>query len=510
MIVMHWILSLLIWVPILGGCVVLLLGQKESMACVSRWVALLFSLITLALCVPLLHFFNASTYKMQFTEYYTWIPTLNIHYALGVDGISLLFILLTSFTHFVIILAAWRSIKHRVAQYMAIFLMSTGIMNGCFAATDAMVFFIFYEVSMLPMYLGIGIWGGERRAYAAMKFFLFTFLGSVMMLAAILYLGFHAKTFDIAAFQNLILSTHSEDWICLAFLAAFAVKIPMWPVHTWLPDAHTEAPAGGSVILAALMLKMGAYGFVRFSLPIIPNVNAGIDWLLIGLSLVAIIYVGFACIVQKDMKRLIAYSSISHMGLVTLGIFMVFMIAGKTHDFFDATLSVQGAVFQMIAHAFSSGALFIGVGYLAQRFGSRLIKDYSGLAHSMPIFAAFFVVFAMANVGLPGTTGFVGEFMVILAAFKANVWIALGAALTVLLAPAYTLWMVKRILFGELKHQAQAQAMDITGLEIFVFVLLFVPTIVLGLYPEPILALSHASVYHFVGHVMNKVPLGVY
>ena len=506
----HWILSLLTWVPIVGGLVVLATGQNDKNADASRWVALVFSTITLLLCIPLYQYFDASTYKMQFVEYYTWIPSLNIHYALGVDGISILFILFTSFTHFVIILAAWRSIKHNVAQYMALFLMSSGIMNGCFAATDAILFFIFYEVSMIPMYLGIGIWGGERRAYAALKFFLFTFLGSVLMLVALLYLGYHAGTFNIAAFQNIKLSVHAEDWIFLAFLAAFAVKIPMWPVHTWLPDAHTEAPAGGSVILAALMLKMGAYGFLRFSLPIVPNVNAGLDWLLIGLSLVAVIYVGFACIVQKDMKRLIAYSSISHMGIVTLGIFMVFMIVGKTHDLIDATLSVQGAVFQMIAHAFSSGALFIGVGYLYERFGSRLIKDYSGIAHGMPIFAAFFMVFAMTNLGLPGTTGFVGEFMVVLAAFKANIWIALGAALTVLLAPAYTLWMVKRVFFGEVKNEAQAQAVDISGLELVVFFLLFVPAIFFGIYPEPILALSHASVHHFVEHVMHKVPLGAY
>lgn len=506
----HWILSLLIWVPILGGLFILAVSKNDKKATISRWTALIVSLITLLLCVPLYLGFNADSYHMQFVESYAWIPGLDIRYALGVDGISVLFILLTSFTHLIIVLAAWRSIKHNVAEYMAIFLMSTGIMNGCFAATDAILFFVFYEVSMIPMYLGIGIWGGAQRAKAAIKFFLYTFLGSVMMFVALLYLGFHAGTFEISAFQNIVLSTHTEDWIFLAFLAAFAVKIPMWPVHTWLPDAHTEAPAGGSVILAALMLKMGAYGFVRFSLPIVPNVNAGLDWLLIGLSLVAVIYVGFACLVQKDMKRLIAYSSISHMGIVTLGVFMVFMIVGKTHDFNDATMSVQGAVFQMIAHAFSSGALFISIGYLYERFGSRLIQDYSGTAHSMPIFAALFMVFAMTNLGLPGTTGFVGEFMVVLAAFKANVWIALGAAMTMLLAPAYTLWMVKRVLFGEPRKMAQTEAKDVSALEFLVLFLLFVPAIFFGIYPEPILMLSHASVYHFVEHVMTKIPLGVY
>jgi NADH-quinone oxidoreductase subunit M len=427
-----------------------------------------------------------------------------------VDGLSVLFITLTCFTNLIIILAAWRGIRVKIAQYMAIFLISTGIMNGAFAATDAILFYTFWEASLIPMYLGIGVWGSSRRSYAAMKFFLYTFLGSIFMLIAFLFMGFKAGNYNISGFDTLSLTQTQEDWIFLAFLAAFAVKIPMWPVHTWLPDAHSEAPSGGSVVLAALMLKMGGYGFMRFSLPIVPDVTQDLGWLLISLSLIAIIYVGFACIVQKDMKRLIAYSSVSHMGIVTLGIFSVFMIVGQTHDPVDATVSVQGAIFQMIAHAFSSGALFIGVGYLYDRFGSRSIRDFSGVAKGMPIFAAFYMLFAMANVGLPGTSGFVGEFMVILSVFKANIWIAFFAAVTLILAPAYTLWLYKRVLFGEPKTQAIAKAEDIHGVELLIFVLLAVPVVLFGVYPEPILNLSHATSMHFVTHAIEQIPAGSY
>jgi len=446
-----YLLSLLIWVPILGAIVVLAMGQNDSRVCLIRTVALIFSILTLLLCWPLLQGFNPNDWHLQFVENRVWIPEWHLAYSLGVDGISVLFILLTCFTNLIIILAACRNPKVKLSQFMAIFLMATGIMNGVFVSTEAVLFYFFWEASMIPMYLGIGIWGGKDRAYAALKFFLFTFGGSIFMLIAFIYLETKTGNFLISSFQNLSLSKAEEDWIFLAFLAAFAVKIPMWPVHTWLPNAHAEAPSGGSVILAALMLKMGAYGFIRFSLPITPNVSNAMDWLIIILALIAIVYVGIASIAQKDLKQLIAYSSISHMGIVTLGIFMVFMIIGQTHNRLEAMVSIQGAVFQMIAHAFSSGALFIGVGFIIDRYKSRLIKDYQGLVHAMPIFAAFYMLFAMANVGLPGTTGFVGEFLVLLSAFKANFWIAFVAGLTLIISPAYTLWMYKRVLFGEAK-----------------------------------------------------------
>lgn len=508
----NYLLSLLIWVPILGGVLVLMLSKVHSGTALPRWVALVFAVATLALCIPLYAGFDFTSYQMQYLERYNWIPQFGIQYALGVDGISLLFIALTSFTNLIIILSAWRVVKHHVAQYMAVFLISTGIMNGAFSALDAMLFYSFWEASMIPMYLGIGIWGGQRRAYAAIKFFLYTFLGSIFMLVAFLYLANKSGNFSIIGFQTVLLSSDTQNWIFLAFLLAFAVKVPMWPMHTWLPDAHTEAPAGGSVVLAALMLKMGAYGFIRLALPIVPGVTQTMDWLLIGLSLMAIVYVGFAAIVQKDMKRLIAYSTVSHMGIVTLGIFMVFRLVRDSTGFNfagneEAIMSVQGAVFQMIGHAFSSGALFLGASYLFQRFGSRQISDYRGIANVMPVFAAFFMLFAMANVGLPGTSGFVGEFLVILAAFKTNFWVATAAASTLILAPAYTLWMYKRVLFGEVKNQTLAKGQDLTKLELFIFILLAAPILIFGIYPELILYVSHAAVVHFVELVANKVAI---
>jgi NADH-quinone oxidoreductase subunit M len=505
----HYILSLLIWFPIAGGLFTLATGNDKHTEA-NRWVALMFAIITLLLCVPLYLDFDSSQWQMQFVENVSWIPALHIRYALGVDGISMLFILLTCFTNLIVILAAWRAVTKNVAQYMSVFLISTGIMNGSFAATDSILFYFFWEASLIPMYLGIGIWGGKLRSYAAIKFFLYTFLGSIFLLVAFLYMGNKAGSFSIAGFSQLSMPPAVEDLIFLAFFAAFAVKIPMWPVHTWLPDAHTEAPAGGSVVMAALMLKMGAYGFIRFSLPIVADVHANYEWFLIVLSLIAVVYVGFACVVQKDMKRLIAYSSISHMGLVTLGLFMMFMIVGKTGDQADGVLSVQGAMFQMIAHAFSSGALFVGVSYLYIRFGSRMIHDYQGIAKVMPIFAAFFMLFAMANVGLPGTSGFVGEFLIILAAFKANVWIALIAATTLILAPAYTLWMYKRVLFGATTNPLLEKGPDINGSEVVVFILLAIPIVIFGLYPEWILNISQATVAHMVQVVMHKIPAGVY
>lgn len=514
----HWLLSLMIWLPIFGGVITLATGNKDQHKHTTRWVALIFSLLTLALCIPLYRAFNAADWHMQLIEHYNWIPALGLHYSLGIDGISVLFIMLSCFTNLIIVLASWHSIDKKVAQFMAIFLISTGLMNGAFASTDSILFYVFFEATLIPMYLGIGIWGGPRKAYAAFKLFLYTFLGSIFMLIAFLYLHTKTGNFSIQAFQSLTgLTPVEENWLFLAFLAAFAVKIPMWPVHTWLPDAHTEAPSGGSVVLAALMLKLGAYGFVRFSLPILPNISMSMDWFIVILALVAIVYVGLACVMQKDMKQLIAYSSISHMGLVTMGIFLVCMLIGqaKGHNPFaieDATMSMQGAIFQMIAHAFATGALFLGVGYLYDRYGSRLIKDFSGITHVMPIFAAFFMLFAMANVGLPGTAGFPGEFMLIIAAFKANVWIALVAGLTLLIAPAYTLWMYKRVLFGEVTHQniSQGGNKDIKGLELLVFVLLAIPVIIFGVYPQFILHLSQAASHHLVEHVVSRIPAGTY
>lgn len=518
----NMLLSLLIWVPVIGAILAVLVDQKNRNPLMAKWIGLIFALITLALCIPLLCNFDVKGYHLQFVETINWIPSLAINYTLGVDGISVLFIALTAFTNLVVILSAWNVIKDRVGQYMAIFLLSTGILNGTFAATNAILFYIFWEASMIPMLLGVGIWGGKRRAYASIKFFLYTFLGSIFMLVAFLFMGTKTGNYSIEGFQQLAapgafhgLSRTEQDWIFLAFLAAFAVKIPMWPFHTWLPDAHTEAPSGGSVVLAALMLKMGAYGFIRFSLPIVPDVHASMDWLLLVLSVIGIVYVGIACIVQKDMKRLIAYSSVSHMGVVTLGMFMVFMIVGQAggHEapaHADAVLGLQGAIFQMISHAFSSGALFIAVGYLYDRFGSRLIQDYQGIAHAMPWFAVFFMLFSMANVGLPGTSGFVGEFMVILAAFKANVWLALLAGLTLVIAPAYTLWMYKRVLFGKLENKKFEKARDLTANEWLVMVLLAVPVILFGVYPDLILNVSHATASHWVNIITHDVAAGTY
>ena len=493
----HYILSLVIWLPIVGGFIVLAARGDEN-AGAARWIALIFSVMTFLVSVVIYVGFDVHNGNMQFVENIPWLPLINANYALGIDGISLLFILLTTFTTVVIVLAAWGSVKSKVAQYMSIFLITCGVCNGVFAATDSMVFYLFWEASLIPMTLCIGIWGGAKRSQAAIKFFIFTFFGSIFLLVAILYFYTRTDSFVISKIYTLIFTEKEQWWLFIAFFLAFAVKIPMWPLHTWLPDAHTEAPAGGSVILAALMLKMGAYGFLRFALPIIPDIHASLDWLLIGLSLVGIIYIGMVAIVQKDAKRLIAYSSISHMGLVTLGMFSVFMILSKTGSTVDAELAIQGAVFQMIAHAFSSGGLFIGIGFLYMRMQTRMIDDFSGVASKMPIFAAFFMLFAMANVGLPGTSGFVGEFMIILAVFKASPWLALLAGLTIIIAPAYTLLMYKKVFFGKVKSEKVAILKDISGMEIFVFSLLALPTILFGVYPEPIIELSQAASNGFI------------
>jgi NADH-quinone oxidoreductase subunit M len=493
----HTILNLLIWLPMLGAVL--------SLACAgddhphrARWIAVIVAVLCLVFGFLLYWQFDSTQGGMQFVEDIVWIKAYNIHYALGVDGIALPLILLTSFTTLLVILSSWHSIKQHVAQFMAAFLIMQGMMIGTFTAMDSILFYGFWEGMLIPMYLSIGIWGSTNRSHAAVKFFLYTFLGSALMLVALIYLGLHAGSFMITDFYPLKLSMHEQEWIFFAFLLAFAVKLPMWPVHTWLPDAHTEAPAGGSVVLAALMLKLGAYGFLRFTLPIVPDASRVLDGLMIVLALIAIIYIAFVALAQTDMKKLIAYSSIAHMGFVTLGCFLVFIIIHNTHNIADAYMSLEGAMVQMLTHALSSGAMFFGVGVLVDRFHSRLIKDYGGVASSMPLFAAFFMLFAMANVGLPGTSGFVGEFMIILSALQANFWISLLAATTLILAACYTLYMYKRVFFGEITHAYVAEFKDIYGVEKLVFILLSIVIIFLGVYPQPLLNMMHATVAHLL------------
>jgi NADH-quinone oxidoreductase subunit M len=502
----HSILNLLIWLPMLGGALAMALAgdQHPDRA---RWIAVATAVICMVLGAMLYAGFDANNGAMQFVVDEPWIKAYNIHYALGVDGISMPLILLTNFTTLLVILSSWHAIKRHVAQFMAAFLVMQGMMVGTFAATDSILFYAFWEAMLIPMYLSIGMWGSSNRAYAAFKFFLYTFLGSALMLIALIYLGIHADSFMISDFYPLKLSMTVQVWIFLAFLLAFAVKLPMWPVHTWLPDAHTEAPAGGSVVLAALMLKMGAYGFLRFSLPITPDASRALDWLMIILSLIAIVYIALVALAQTDMKKLIAYSSISHMGFVSLGCFMVFMIVQKTHNLADAYMGLEGAMVQMISHAFSSGAMFFGVGILAERLHSRSIKDFGGIANTMPFCAAFFMLFAMANVGLPGTSGFVGEFMIILSSIQANFWITFLAATTLILGAAYTLYMYKRVFFGEIINPAIATVQDVAGVEKLVFILLAAVILFIGLYPQPLLNVMHATIGHLLQlSLQSKLP----
>lgn len=490
------ILSLLIWVPILGGVAALMFGANNATR--ARFIGLATALITLGLCVPLYLGFDTNTFQMQFVEKFVWIRAYDVYYDLGVDGLSMPMVILTTLTTLVVIIASWQAIQKNVAAYMATFLIMQGMMIGVFEALDSMLFYVFWEGMLIPMYLCIGIWGGSNRTYASIKFFLYTFLGSVLMLVAILYMRLKGGSFSILDFYTLQLGMTEQVLIFIAFLLAFAVKVPMWPVHTWLPDAHTEAPAGGSVVLAALMLKMGVYGFFRFSMPITPDACHQLTWLMVGLSLIAIVYIGFVAIVQTDMKRLIAYSSIAHMGFATLGAFMIYLIIDRTHNYADAYMSIEGAMVQMVSHAFSTGAMFFGIGILYDRLHSRLIKDYGGVVNRMPIFATFFMLFAMANVGLPGTSGFVGEFMILLSTFKASFWITLAAASTLVLSASYTLWMFKRVFFGEVKSESVAALEDINGSEIAVLGILASIVIFLGVYPEPLLELLHASVRHLL------------
>ena len=499
------LLSSLIWVPMVGGVMVAALGeQKASQA---RLLALLVSVVTFAISLSLFGAFDRTTAAMQFVENSIWIDSLNVHYFLGVDGISVPLILLTTFFGVLVVIAGWEVIRSRVHQYLAAFLVMEGLMVGVFSALDGILFYVFFEAMLVPMFLVIGMWGGPRRVYATIKFFLYTFLGSVFMLVSLIYLYLQSGSWSIPDWHQFPLGMTAQIWLFLGFLAAFSVKIPMWPVHTWLPDAHVEAPTGGSVILAAIMLKIGGYGFIRFSLPITPDASGALDWLIITLSLIAVVYIGFVALVQQDMKKLIAYSSVSHMGFVTLGIFIAFAIFRHADGGRGAALGVEGAMVQMISHGFVSGALFLCVGVLYDRLHSRMISDYGGVANSMPWFATFAVLFFMANSGLPGTSGFVGEFMVILAAFQASFWYAFLAGLTLILGAAYSLWLVKRVIFGAVTSREVAALEDINKREAFVLGALAVVVLLVGLWPQPLVELMHTSVADLLAHIQQtKLP----
>jgi NADH-quinone oxidoreductase subunit M len=498
------LLSILIWLPILGGAALLFAGLNDQAV---RKTALALSTLTFLLSLPLYIHFEMANPEMQFIELRAWIPTFSINYHLGVDGISVALILLTTFMTALVILASWESINTRVAQYMAAFLILEGLMVGVFSARDAALFYVLWETMLIPMFLIIGIWGGERRIYATIKFFLYTFLGSVFMLVALLYLYSQAGSFAIHDMHELPLALQPQIYLFIAFLLAFAVKVPMWPVHTWLPDAHVEAPTGGSVILAAIMLKMGGYGFLRFSLPIAPDASHALDGLMIGLSLIAVVYIGFVALVQTDMKKLIAYSSISHMGFATLGFFVVFKIFESTGQLHGAGTAMAGGVVQMISHGFISGALFLCVGVLYDRVHSRNIPDYGGVANTMPTFAALFMFFALANAGLPGTSGFVGEFLVIVSSFRADFWIAFLAGTTLILGAAYTLWMYKRVVFGEVTNDRVRSLTDSGTRENFILGTLALVVLLFGLWPAPLLELINPSVDLLLEHIMqSKIP----
>ncbi len=496
------LLSIVIWLPIIGGLLVLAVQKVGDDAV--RWLSLGVAILTFLISLPLFSKFDTSTHEMQFVEIYSWIPAFNINYSLGIDGISMPFILLTTFITVLTILAGWEVIKKKTAQYMAAFLIMEGLMIGVFCALDGVLFYVFWEGMLIPMFIIIGVWGGANRVYAAIKFFLYTFLGSVLLLVAIIYLSYQAGSFSILDFHDVKLTMTAQILIFFAFLLAFAVKVPMWPFHTWLPDAHVEAPTGGSVVLAAIMLKMGAYGFIRFMLPITPDASSELDWLIITLSLISIIYIAFVALAQDDMKKLIAYSSISHMGFVTLGFYIVYLIYDRTGSVSGAAMGVEGALVQMVSHGFVSGALFLCVGVLYDRMHSRSISAYGGVVNTMPIFAAFFVLFAMANVGLPGTSGFVGEFMVIMATFKANFWLALLAATTLILGAAYTLWMVKRVIFGEVANDQVAALKDVNNREFFILGILAICVLWLGVYPGPLIDVMHPSVDHLLQQAVQS------
>ncbi len=494
------LLSWLVWLPIAAGVVVLLLGERRIAA--GRWLALAASVATLALCVPLWAGFDITTPALQFVEMEPWIGALNAWYYLGIDGIALPLIVLTAFTTPLVVVSAWTTIERRPAQYFAAFLIMEGLMIGVFCAADALLFYVLWEAMLIPMFLIIGIWGGARRVYATIKFFLYTFLGSVLMLVALIWLYLDGGSYEIAAMHRLPLGMTEQVLIFLAFLTAFAVKVPMWPVHTWLPDAHVEAPTGGSVVLAAIMLKMGGYGFLRFSLPIAPDASRELDWLIITLSLIAIAYIGFVTLAQRDMKKLIAYSSIAHMGFVTLGAFVAYDIWQTSGSLAGAAMGLDGAMIQMVSHGLVSGALFLCVGVLYDRLHTRDISAYGGVVNTMPVFTFFAVLFALANAGLPGTSGFVGEFLVIVASFKANFWYAFVAALTLILGAAYTLWLVKRVIWGDVGNDGVASLKDVNAREFIVLAALAVAVLLLGVWPAPLLDVMRPTVGFLVEQLM--------
>ncbi len=493
------LLSLLIWLPILGAIAVLFCGRNANAA---RWLALAVALVTFLVSIPLWTGYNIAGSGMQFLENVPWIAALKANYALGADGISVALIVLTTITTVLVVIGSWGPIEERVAQYMAAMLALEGLLIGVFAATDALLFYVFFEGMLIPMFIIIGIWGGPRRVYATLKFFIYTFLGSIFMLVGLIYLRMKTGDFALASFAHAGLDMREQTWLFFAFLLGFAIKVPMWPVHTWLPDAHVEAPTGGSVVLAAIMLKVGGYGFIRFSLPITPDASQAYAWVVIALSLIAIIYIGYVALVQEDMKKLIAYSSIAHMGFVTLGIFIALALAREANNAMGARLGIQGAMVQMISHGFVSGAMFSCIGVMYDRLHTRMIRDYGGIVNVMPWFATFFVLFAMANCGLPGTSGFVGEFMVILAAFQDNFWIALLAAFTLIIGAAYTLWLVKRVIFGKVESQKVAKMQDLNVREWIVLGTFAAGVLLIGIYPKPLVDLMDGAVRDIVQNLM--------
>ncbi len=488
-------LSLAIWVPIAFGALVLTRAGDEN-ARLARILALFGAIVSFLVTLPIVLNFDAQAHGMQFVESVPWIGRFNIFYALGIDGISLWFIPLTAFMTIIVVIAGWEVIQQRVSQYMGAFLILSGLMIGVFCAIDAMLFYVFFEATLIPMFIIVGVWGGPRRVYAAIKFFLYTLLGSLLMLIALIYLYFESGgSFDVLAWHKLPLGMTAQTLVFFAFFFAFAVKVPMWPVHTWLPDAHVEAPTGGSVILAAIMLKLGGYGFLRFSLPVTPDASHSLAAMMIVLSLIAVIYIGLVALVQADMKKLVAYSSIAHMGFVTLGFFMF------------SDMAVNGAIMQMISHGFVSGAMFLCIGVLYDRLHSREIADYGGVINVMPRFAALFMLFSLANAGLPATSGFIGEFMVILGAVKYNFWIGVLAATALILGAAYSLWLVKRVLLGEIKNPHVTSLADLTGREFFMLGILAIAVLWMGVYPAPFTDAMQTSVNDLLQHVqISKLP----
>jgi NADH-quinone oxidoreductase subunit M len=482
-------LSLAIWVPIIAGLLVLAAGGDRN-APMQRGLAMLGTLAGFAVTIPLYTGFDTASAGMQFVELHPWIERFNVNYHLGVDGISVLFVLLNSFITILVVIAGWSVIENRVGQYYASFLVLSGLMNGVFCALDGVLFYVFFEATLIPMFIIIGVWGGPNRVYAALKFFLYTFAGSVLLLVSVLYLyNKSGGSFAILDWQRLPLPLRVQVLLFFGFLLAFAVKVPMWPVHTWLPDAHVEAPTGGSVVLAAIMLKLGAYGFVRFTLPILPDASHELAWLMIALSLIAVVYIGLVALVQTDMKKLIAYSSISHMGFVTLGFFIF------------NSLGLEGGLVQMISHGFVSAAMFLCIGVMYDRMHTRLIADYGGVANTMPKFASLMMLFAMANSGLPATSGFVGEFMVILGAMKANFWVAFAAATTLIWGASYTLWLYKRVIFGPIANDHVAKMRDLNPRELLALGLLALAVLAMGVWPLPFTDVMHASVSELLRHV---------